>query len=184
MTPAFQPLFLNLHALPLQEILSEAGYFGGILRLMREGRSDELTFRSIMQEVLVWIEAMQPTERFRWQEFLNYLHALVYHARDRQEHEALQELIVESSREHDEGELTMAWQSAAQADRERAAITILQKTLSRVLQTRFGEIPEVVRSRIENTNELPKLEEWMNQFALAKSLDEIDFEPAKKKKKR
>ena len=54
---------INLHALPLQEILSEAGYFGWILRLMREGRSDEVTFRSIMQEVLVWIEAMRPTER-------------------------------------------------------------------------------------------------------------------------
>ena len=124
-----------------------------------------------------------PGQPSRWREFLSYLYAMVYHARDKHEHGALQNLIVESAKGDDEGEFTMPWQSAAQAAREEASIAALQETLSTIIQTRFGDPPIAIRSRIENTNDLAQLKKWFTEFALAQTLDDIQFEPAKKKKR-
>lgn len=55
---------------------------------------------------------------------------------------------------------------------EAAGVTATLRILSRVLERRFGSVPDPVRERIENAN-LHQLEDWIDRATDAGSLSEI-----------
>lgn len=50
-----------------------------------------------------------------------------------------------------------------------------QNTLLRQLTIKFDDIPESTRTTIQQTEDIERLEHWLDQVIIAKTLDEIDF---------
>ena len=59
--------------------------------------------------------------------------------------------------------------------RTEAAIETRQQTLIRLLRRRFDDLPSEVAQAINATTTTEQLDEWLDRFATAKSLDEMGF---------
>ena len=51
-----------------------------------------------------------------------------------------------------------------------------QQTLIRLLQRRFGDVPDELLSTIRATNDPEQMDEWLDRFATAETLDEVGIE--------
>ena len=51
-----------------------------------------------------------------------------------------------------------------------------QQTLIRQLQRRFADVPDELLSTIRATNDPEQLDEWLDRFATAETLDEVGIE--------
>jgi hypothetical protein len=121
---------------------------------------------------------MPQTERRRWLELLSYVMALVYHAREPSEWPDLQQAIEASVRtdEHRQEVFEMRRTIADELKEEGAregAIRNSQQTLIRQLKRRFGGVPDELSSAIRATNDPEQLDEWLDRFATAETLDEV-----------
>ena len=59
--------------------------------------------------------------------------------------------------------------------KKEAAIETRQQTLIRLLRRRFGKVPAKVTRAINATTTADQLDEWLDRFATASSLDEMDI---------
>jgi ATP-dependent RNA circularization protein (DNA/RNA ligase family) len=59
--------------------------------------------------------------------------------------------------------------------KNEAAIETRQQTLIRQLRRRFGKLPAKVTRAINATTTADQLDEWLDRFATANSLDEMGF---------
>jgi hypothetical protein len=57
--------------------------------------------------------------------------------------------------------------------REQGAVRALREMLLRQLRRRFKEIPAETEQIVANTDDLARLQEWLDRFATAKSLKEV-----------
>ena len=106
-----------------------------------------------------------------------YVMALVYHAREPSEWPDLQQAIEASVRtdEHRQEVFEMRRTIADELE-ERGAIRNRQQTLIRQLKRRFGDVPDELLSTIRATNAPEQLDEWLDRFATAETLDEVGIE--------
>ena len=63
--------------------------------------------------------------------------------------------------------------------RVEAAVQTRQQTLVRLLRKRFGGIPLGVVSAVESTTDVDQLDGWLDRFATADTLDELDIPEVK-----
>ena len=132
---------------------------------------------------------MPEEERLRWLELLSYVVALVYHKRKLIERPMLRETIEMSVRTDVlRQELTQMGKTIAEELMEKgkrdgvregaraAEISARQRTLSRQLEKRFGEIPANVAAVINATNDVGRLDGWLDQIVVAESLEDFKFE--------
>ncbi len=59
--------------------------------------------------------------------------------------------------------------------RTEAAIETRQQTLIRLLRRRFDDLPSEVAQAINATTATEQLDEWLDRFATASSLEEMGF---------
>ena len=59
--------------------------------------------------------------------------------------------------------------------RNEAAIETRQQTLLRLLRRRFDDLPSEVTQAINATTTADQLDEWLDRFATASSLEEMDI---------
>src|SRR5437879_3766994 len=64
--PALNPLFINLGGMEPGTLESEGGFFGQVLRLVRQRRARPGEFQALLAEVVHRLEAMPQTQRVRW----------------------------------------------------------------------------------------------------------------------
>ena len=103
--------------------------------------------------------------------------ALVYHVRETSEWPSLQQAI-EASVQTDEHRQEVFEMRRTIADelKEEGAIRNRQQTLIRLLKRRFGDVPDELSSTIRATNDPAQLDEWLDRFATAETLDEVGIE--------
>jgi len=176
-TPALEPLFINLPATPASRLESAGGFFGWVLRLV-QGRGEPLSdFQQLLQETVRHLGGMVEPERARWLELLSYLHALVYNRRARSEREGLQRVIDASIKAEDHPEVNRMGKTIADAlrdeGRKQEALRTRRNTLLRQLRKRFEVIPTVTVDTIETTRSVRQLDQWLDRFATAKTLEEV-----------
>jgi predicted transposase YdaD len=63
--------------------------------------------------------------------------------------------------------------------RTEAAIKTRQQTLVRQLRKRFGTVPRGVVRAVESTTDVAKLDDWLDRFATADTLDDLQIPAAK-----
>ena len=104
--------------------------------------------------------------------------ALVYHVREPSEWPSLQQAIEASVQtdEHRQEVFEMRRTIADELKEEGAkegALKTRQQTLIRLLKRRFGDVSDEVSSTIRTTNDPEQLDEWLDRFATAETLEEV-----------
>lgn len=61
--------------------------------------------------------------------------------------------------------------------RAEGATQALQRTLVRLLRSKFKRIPEGVTKRIETTTDVTQLDAWLDAHGRAKKLSDLGIEP-------
>jgi len=176
-TPAMDPLFINLPAIPPEILEEQGGSLGWVLRLIQQRKSRPREFRRLLNGVVQHLETMPKAERRRWLELLSYIMAFVYHVREPSEWPSLQETI-EASVQTDEHrqEIFEMRRTIADMFKDEGRIEMGQQTLIRLLERRFGDVPDELLSTIRATNDPEQLDEWLDRFATAETLDEVGIE--------
>ena len=194
-TPIVQhPLFLNLPDLPAAK-LHRAGYFGWVLQLVQQRKSRAREFWELLEGVAAHLRAMPPMERQRWRDFLSYIGAMVYHERKESEqaklHEVLQRSIDIAELREEVLEMTKTMADVLMEKgrtegrmegrtegRTEAALETRQQTLVLLLRKRFRDVPPGVLSTVQSTTDIDQLDDWLDRFATASTLDDLNIPSA------
>jgi hypothetical protein len=180
--PGFQPHFLNLRGTPPEELMRRGGFFGQVLRLIRERNSDGPTFRRTLAEVLSALEAMPAAERTRWVEFLQYFEVLVYHARSDAEQQPLHEVVERTVQTdaHRQEYLKMTrtiaevmMEEGRLKGQQEEALAARKETLLLQLRQRFKKVPRKLEARITSTTNLEDLKTWLGKVIGAATLEDV-----------
>jgi hypothetical protein len=182
LTPDYQPLFVSLPALPTAQLESAGGYLGWVLELVQRRQAQAEEFRPLLRRVVEHLERMSVSERLRWLELLSYIQALVYHDRADAEREGLRELIVASVRtDNDRREVAVMGRTIAEALRDEGrreeAVRSRQQTLLRQLRTKFGKVPKATEKIIAATDDVARLDAWLDQILAATTIAEVGIGP-------
>ncbi len=180
-TPAMEPLFINLPVIDPKILEEKGGFFGWVLRLIQQRKSRPREFRRLLNRAIQHLENMPQAERRRWLELLSYIMALVYHVREPSEWPSLQQAIEASVQtdEHRQEVFEMRRTIADELKEEGAkegAIKKSQQTLIRLLKRRFGDVPDELSSAIRATSDPEQLDEWLDRFVTAETLEEVGIE--------
>jgi hypothetical protein len=174
MIPAFKPHFLNLREASPEMLAHEGGFFGQILWLIRERRAEPTTFRRTLEQVVGRLEEMSASERARWIEFLSYIVALVYHARSAEEQAELRDVVDRSVQtDPHRKEFKKMGQTIAEMYEQQGAVRNARTTLLRLLRKRFKKVPRKMESRVKAATQLRELDEWLDKFATAVTLEDV-----------
>ena len=79
--PDFDLLFLNLKAIPSQNLLTESTAFGHLLQVMQEEDAPLEEFQSRLTEAVSRVEALTQGDSDEWTRVLYYFLLLIYHRR-------------------------------------------------------------------------------------------------------
>ncbi len=185
-TPAFQPLFLSLPNLPEADLESHGGYFGQVLALLQARKDSRTAFAQRLDRTVSRVEELTGPERLRRLELLDYIEALVYHARQPSEH-ALHRQRINAALRHDEDrlEVEMVRRMMPEIHREEGreegrregrlegALAADKRTLLEQLRLRFHSVPREVEQAVQATKDADQVTEWLRRFATATDLDSI-----------
>jgi predicted transposase YdaD len=191
MIPEFQPLFVSLAAISGERLESEAGYLGWVLELLQQRRARPEEYAGLVGRVMTHLEQMPRGERSRWLQLLSYIRAMIYHDREPSEQDQLSEQIANSVRS-DEHRAEVRAMAQSMADyliekgraeglekgRSEGAVAALQQALLGQLRLRFGKIPRATERAIFATDDLARLQSWIDRFATATSLADVGIGPA------
>jgi hypothetical protein len=178
--PGLEPIFLSLRDMPAKLLESQGGFFGWVLRLLQRCKGRPRVFQRLLRRVVRHLETMPTEEQNRWGEFLFYIKGMIYHYKDLREMPSLDETINASVRtdEH-RRELIEMGKTYAQVlkeeGREQGEIRALRSTLLRQLQRRFGKLPQEIVQRIQSTDDSKTLNSWLERFATASTLEEMEI---------
>lgn len=188
LAPTIEPIFLNLSAMDAHRLESEGGFFGWVLRLVREAKSRPEQFHALINRAIKELEGMASTDRLRWLELLSYIYALVYHMRRSSERLALQRTI-ERSVQNDpyrqelfEMGKTIAEELKKEGIKEgesRGMLKARQEMLIRLLRRRFGKIPQTVVETVTMTRDARELDRWLDNVVTAEDLTDIGMGAAR-----
>jgi hypothetical protein len=176
--PQLRPLFLNLAAVPVEELETAGGYFGWLLELIRLRHAPAEEFHATTARVVGHLEEMAEVERERWLLFLSYIGTMIHQERVRPEHERLYELIGKSirsdTRRREVETLMETMADFLRAEGRRAGeIHSRQQTLVRLLRRRFGRVPRATEQLIRATEDTARLDTWLDNFATAQTLADV-----------
>ena len=176
--PVLHPLFLNLPAVDPAVLESEGGFFGWVLRLVQARKSRPGVFRRLLVRIIQHLESLPEKDRFRWETFLEYIHALVYHERHPAEQPRLQREIEASvATDTHQREVCRMGKTIAEdlMDRghARGQLENARATLIRQLGVRFGDVPEGTVALIRATSDMERLNAWLDRFATADTLEDV-----------
>ncbi len=184
--PEFKPLFLNLRNTADESLMSEGGFFGKILRLIKQRDAEPRVFRRVLEEVVGSLEKMSGPDSTRWRDFLYYIHALLYHSRSEEEQLELNNVIdrsiVESSHQKENMKMgrTIAeaveergLQKGIEKGIEKGTLNTLRTTLLRQLRKRFKKVPRQVEARVSAATDVRELNSWLDNVLDAKTLADV-----------
>jgi hypothetical protein len=180
--PAFKPRFLNLRNTSPETLVRDGGFFGQVLRLIRDRRAEPAAFRRTLEEVVTHLETMPDAERDRWVEFLSYIEALVYHARSDAEQPKLRDVVDRSIQtDPHRQEYTKMGRTIAEMyiDQGRAegeqqgVLKYARATLLRQLRKRFKKVPRKVEKHVADAANLRELNTWLDNVVDAATLEEV-----------
>ncbi len=183
--PLLRPLFLNLRETAPDRLETEGGFFGQVLRLVRERRAKSRELRGVLRAALRRLAEMPPEQQQRWKDLLTFIGAFLYHERAESELPGLFELI-DASVQTDEHkrEVKIMRRTMAEKLEEDGAVRFGRQTLLALLGKRFGEVPSDIAATVEMTVDLERLAAWLDRFATATTLEEIGILPASEGRRR
>ena len=169
------------------DALDRAGAFGSVLNLIRQRRSKPVVFRRILQSVIRKLESLPTSDRLRWLDLMSYIHAMIYHERSEVEQAEVHDLIEQSVGTDPQRHEVNKMRTAADALREQGIEQGIEqgvqqgvqqgmvKTLTRQLQSRFGDDARNAITIVNSTEDVRRLEQWLDRFATCDSLEDLQI---------
>ena len=177
--PSFDTLFLGVKQTEA-DVLTQSGHpFGWILRVLQKERSDETEISEALEDALSHIASVDENFAPQISEAIEYFVQLIYHRRSRDEREALEDIIKQHIKDHEELEImaqTTAEFLLEKGEAKGKAEGIAegkQDAVLKLLQFRFQNVPETLSRKISNIKNLSNLDTLFEQAMTAQSLDEI-----------
>ena len=198
--PSFAPLFLNVQDVSVEQLTRRGGWFGQVLRFvrLRDANIDEL--ENVLHDVVTELESMPRSEFQRWKDYLYYLFCLIYHYRKKDEVPLLHKTIQDAAKkpENHSETLTMGQsyaqtliqegfdlghqkghqeghQEGRQEGRQEGELTAQRAYLVLAIQERFGDVPQDVLTRINETNESQTLTNWMREVMKSSAIEQLSI---------
>lgn len=181
-----RPLFINLPEMDAAKLERDGGFFGWILRLFQERRSRAKEFDELLERVVAHLDGMPAAERRRLGELLSYIRAMLYPERSEREQRRLQQIMENSVQNEETRQEVMKMRKTGaealmergerkgeQEGERRAGMQIRRQTLVRLLRKRFGSVPSEVVRVVEATDDVDQLDNWLDGFATAQTLEEL-----------
>ena len=173
--PSFDTLFLGVKQTEA-DVLTQSGHpFGWILHVLQKERSDETEISEALADALSHIASADENFAPQISETLEYFVQLIYHRRLLDEREALEDIIKQHIKDHEELEI-MAQTTAEfliEKGIAKGEAKGKQDAVLKSLQIRFQNVPETLSREIRNINNLSNLDTLLEQAITAQSLDEI-----------
>jgi hypothetical protein len=174
--PRWEPLFWNLADQTAEGLLQTGVEWLQIMAVMRAGREEVETFRTVVGEAVRRLAGLEPRDEVRWYDLLRIVFAYCAWRRPPAEQPAFVALAVEATPARYK-EITAMAQTAAEAWMEqgmaKGEVMALRKVLRRLLTRRFDPLPEPLLQRIEQTADVDRLTAAIEQVEELKSLDEL-----------
>jgi ElaB/YqjD/DUF883 family membrane-anchored ribosome-binding protein len=154
--------------------------------LVQKRHSAVAEFQALLALTIEQIEELSDLERPRWLDLLTYLHALVYNCRGVAEHPYLESTILESvhtdihRRESGRMAKTIAEALAQKGERRgrrEGELRARRETLLRQLRHKFADLPFEIVETIETTQNVARLDEWLDRVLAADSLADMRITP-------
>ncbi len=180
--PDFRPLFVCLPALPPAALESAGGALGWVLELIQQRYTRPEEYAELIVRVVNHLEGMPASERERWLSLLSFVGVMIYHDRAAAEHEGLIELVLSSvqtdeRRREVEAVIRTGADELLEAGMEKGlregAIRTRQEMLLLQLRARFKKVPKAIERKVKATDEIARLDSWIERFATANTLDDV-----------
>ena len=174
-------LFLNLKAISPEQLVKEDHPFEWVLRVMQKEKSTQGEFREALQVAIRRLELMPPAERANWENLIHFLLAFIKHRREVTEHDGLFDIIrtniTDRSRREEVESMgkTMA-QLLIEEGREEGREEGKAEFLIRLLQIKFGFVPQDIVEKISSIHHIDQLEALLDCSIRAETLDEVKIE--------
>jgi predicted transposase/invertase (TIGR01784 family) len=191
-TPRFHALYLPLKQIPPQSLTAKEHPFGWVLKVMRAEDAPPADMESALQETATWLEGLSRKDRVAWAEALHFLWLLIHHRRPAEEHERLEQVLLNSIRarrrreEVSEMFKTMidVWREEGEArgearGRVEGMIKAKQEDVLRLLTLKFGDVPAEIVQRVQAIRDVEKLDGLLEQVWRASSLKDLRWRPRK-----
>ncbi len=180
-TPLVEPVVFNLQATSPEKLRRDGGWLGHVLVLTAAKYDPAERFRATLGTVVRDLEAMPEEQRERWLDFMAYTISLVFHSRAPAERASLEHTIIAAlSNDDNRRELRAMLKSIADAIRDEgrsiATLETSRAMLLRLLERRFGALPEAIRATIERTDDVDQLTHWLDQVVTVDTLGEVGIE--------
>jgi hypothetical protein len=152
-----------------------------VLRVQAEGADP---FTAVFGEVVRRLESLHSRDRMRWYDLMRIVLTWAMCRRPESERPALLSAAQSSqSNVARQKEVQTMGQTIAEAiyaegkaeGKAEATLATFRKLLRRLLEDRFGPLPEAVKQRIENTADLDRLEAAVVQVHRLPNLDELQL---------
>jgi hypothetical protein len=142
-----------------------------------------MSFQGALSQVIDRVDALLDRSPGRWEELLWYAHALVYHVREGDERRQMAELIRERVRRSKQTEVEIMGKTIAEVikeegvlmGREEGVLQAKRQTLVRQLHLKFKRVPAAIEAEINATHDVKKLDDWLDEVFIAKTLSDIHF---------
>jgi hypothetical protein len=177
--PTLEPEFINLLTTDTADLQSKSGLFGWVLWLIQQKRQSQAGFRDVLRQVATRVHRLHGTKPGRWDSLLSFMHAMIYHDRETDEHEALVEIIRSTVRKGHQPEVILMGKTIAQALREEGkqegAIEGRRDFFLFQMKRKFKNIPASIVAEIQGTTDLHQFDIWGDAILTADTIADIPF---------
>jgi hypothetical protein len=202
--PRWEPVFFDLAAFEAAQLLALPGDWLPTLALVRTEKAEKEEFWSVFKQVLHKLEPLSEQEKTRWEELLYFVLSWSVRRRPKPEREVYRKSVQESEQKAQLKEeiekmskiVEKSWEEEVLEQglklgeergikkgeergiimgEERGELRGCRKSLRRILEARFGPLPEEWVKRIEAVNDLPQLEAATDRALKIPNLDALQL---------
>jgi hypothetical protein len=175
--PTWRPLFWSLAERTPEHLLA-SGPWMQLLTVMRVSGEESARFLSVCAEAIRRLVPIRDTEHVRWSELLGMMLTYAVWRRPESERQALRE-IAEKENPANKQEVDAVVETGGEylmrQGATREALRRARLTLRRVLESRFGALPERLVQEIEATDDVSKLDEAFERALRLEKLEDFHW---------
>jgi len=184
MAPQWPIRFWDLAEHRTDELLAASSPWLNALAVVRATQDQSARFREVFAAVVKRLAALAERERMRWRDLMWMLISWALRRRPYQERQGLVEIALEyqpdpTSQEEVQSMSTALGQTleewAKQQGIEQGKLAASRKLLRRLLEDRFGSLPDAVHRAIDVSEDLGRLEQAIRRTPRLQSPEELEL---------
>lgn len=175
--PAWGPVFWSLAERTAEHLLG-CGPWMQLMALMRVSAEEAPRFLSICTEAIRRLIPIRETEHVRWSELLGMMLTYAVWRRPESERQALRDIAEKENPANKQEVQAMVETGGEYLMRQGANREAIRRTrlfLRRVLESRFGSLPEKLVLEIEGTDDVAKLDEAFERALRVEKLEDFHW---------